>query len=191
MSAFLYAGLIAAGLSAPADATTYNVDVVSGTDSIVGTISTDGATGTLAAADITGVDVVVSPNNGSSNYTIDIGAGCTFPTSCISVGGSSLQATATTLSFEFETTTFAALQVTSFFLGPYFDLEDSAYAAGGQVVVSGGIGGTTTDEPAPSSDVIGVAATPLPAALPLFAGGLGALGLFGWRRKKKSATLAA
>ena len=39
-------------------------------------------------------------------------------------------------------------------------------------------------------DVIGVAATPLPAALPLFAGGLGALGLFGWRRKK-SATLAA
>jgi len=34
------------------------------------------------------------------------------------------------------------------------------------------------------------AATPLPAALPLFAGGLGTLGLLGWRRKKK-ATLAA
>jgi hypothetical protein len=31
------------------------------------------------------------------------------------------------------------------------------------------------------------AATPLPAALPLFASGLGALGLLGWRRKKKSA----
>ncbi len=30
-----------------------------------------------------------------------------------------------------------------------------------------------------------VAATPLPAALPLFASGLGALGLFGWRRKRK------
>src|SRR5262249_14255337 len=27
-------------------------------------------------------------------------------------------------------------------------------------------------------------ATPLPAALPLFAGGLGALGLLGWRRKR-------
>jgi hypothetical protein len=36
-----------------------------------------------------------------------------------------------------------------------------------------------------------VAATPLPAALPLFASGLGALGLFGWRRKKKAAVLAA
>jgi hypothetical protein len=31
------------------------------------------------------------------------------------------------------------------------------------------------------------AATPLPATLPLFATGLGALGLFGWRRKRKNA----
>jgi len=30
--------------------------------------------------------------------------------------------------------------------------------------------------------------TPLPAALPLFATGLGAMGLFGWRRKRKNAT---
>ena len=32
-----------------------------------------------------------------------------------------------------------------------------------------------------------VAPTPLPAALPLFATGLGALGLLGWRRKRKHA----
>jgi hypothetical protein len=37
----------------------------------------------------------------------------------------------------------------------------------------------------------GAAATPLPAALPLFATGLGGLGLLGWRRKKKAAALAA
>ena len=36
-----------------------------------------------------------------------------------------------------------------------------------------------------------VAATPLPAALPLFATGLGALGVLGWRRKRKKAALAA
>jgi hypothetical protein len=30
--------------------------------------------------------------------------------------------------------------------------------------------------------------TPVPAALPLFATGLGALGLLGWRRKRKAAT---
>ena len=33
--------------------------------------------------------------------------------------------------------------------------------------------------------------TPLPGALPLFATGLGALGLLGWRRKRKTAALAA
>ncbi len=33
-------------------------------------------------------------------------------------------------------------------------------------------------------------ATPLPAALPLFASGLGALGLLGWRRKRKAAVSA-
>jgi len=35
------------------------------------------------------------------------------------------------------------------------------------------------------------ASTPVPAALPLFATGLGALGLLGWRRKRKTAALAA
>ena len=35
------------------------------------------------------------------------------------------------------------------------------------------------------------AATPLPAALPMFASGLAALSLIGWRRKKKAAALAA
>jgi hypothetical protein len=38
---------------------------------------------------------------------------------------------------------------------------------------------------------VAAAATPLPAALPLFATGLGALGLLGWRRKKKAVALAA
>jgi hypothetical protein len=36
-----------------------------------------------------------------------------------------------------------------------------------------------------------VSQTPLPGALPLFATGLGALGLLGWRRKKKAAALQA
>jgi len=39
--------------------------------------------------------------------------------------------------------------------------------------------------------VSGVSKTPLPAALPLFAGGVGALGFFGWRRKRKTAAPAA
>jgi hypothetical protein len=39
--------------------------------------------------------------------------------------------------------------------------------------------------------VLNAAAVPLPAALPLFATGLGALGLLGWRKKRKNAALAA
>ena len=35
-----------------------------------------------------------------------------------------------------------------------------------------------------------LSSTPLPAALPLFATGLGAMGLFGWRRKRKNAIAA-
>jgi hypothetical protein len=34
-------------------------------------------------------------------------------------------------------------------------------------------------------------ATPLPAALPLLAGGIGLFGLLGWRRKRNAAALAA
>jgi hypothetical protein len=34
-----------------------------------------------------------------------------------------------------------------------------------------------------------VTPVPLPAALPLFATGLGAMGLLGWRRKRKAATI--
>jgi hypothetical protein len=41
-----------------------------------------------------------------------------------------------------------------------------------------------------TSTAIQVSATPLPAALPLFTTGLGALGLLGWRRKRKSAAAA-
>jgi hypothetical protein len=36
-----------------------------------------------------------------------------------------------------------------------------------------------------------IAEVPLPAAFPLFATGLGAFGLLGWRRKKKAAAIAA
>jgi hypothetical protein len=39
--------------------------------------------------------------------------------------------------------------------------------------------------------VVRISIVPLPATLPLFASGLGALGLLGWRKKRKTAALAA
>jgi len=53
-----------------------------------------------------------------------------------------------------------------------FTIDDVRFGIAGQVVV-----------PGPGT-------VPLPAALPLFTTGLGALGLLGWRRKKKAAALA-
>jgi hypothetical protein len=45
----------------------------------------------------------------------------------------------------------------------------------------------TTEEDDLLASVAGTATpTPLPAALPLFATGIGALGLLGWRRKRKA-----
>jgi hypothetical protein len=40
-----------------------------------------------------------------------------------------------------------------------------------------------------SGTATAIGTTPIPAALPLFASGLGALGLFGWRRKRKARML--
>jgi hypothetical protein len=54
-----------------------------------------------------------------------------------------------------------------------------------------GTGGNCELGGAPVSGGVEITSTPLPAALPLFATGLGAMGLFGWRRKRKSAAAVA
>jgi len=61
------------------------------------------------------------------------------------------------------------------------DATDNYYDLTGTLVSSGGAFAGPTY----------VAATPLPATLPLFATGVGALGLFGWRRKRKNAAALA
>ena len=58
-------------------------------------------------------------------------------------------------------------------------------------------GGDCSDNPTAvrvemtASATVSSGATPLPAALPLFASGLGAMGFIGWRRKRKTVTRAA
>lgn len=68
---------------------------------------------------------------------------------------------------------------------PIFDQQ------GPPIRVSGLIVGFDDPEAIGTWDITIQAATPLPGALPLFASGLGALGLFGWRRKRKAAARAA
>ena len=66
------------------------------------------------------------------------------------------------------------------FFDPYFFLDQNFVDLGYSITVSPGIGNSLEL----------ASATPLPAALPLFATGLGSLGLLGWRRKRKVAALA-
>jgi hypothetical protein len=67
-------------------------------------------------------------------------------------------------------------------------LTDSATYDGATFASLGVTPGTyvwTWGTGADQSFTLEIGTTPLPAALPLFAGGLGALGLFGWRKKRK------
>jgi hypothetical protein len=64
-----------------------------------------------------------------------------------------------------------------------FECANTCTEADGATVTGFAVDGLITDG--------GPSATPLPAALPLFASGLATLGFLGWRRKRKGAALAA
>jgi len=75
----------------------------------------------------------------------------------------------------------------------YFDIAGLGFgvANGDQVNIYDPQGAQVIVNSGPSnSGTFTLTATPLPAALPLFAGGLGVMGLFGWRRKRKAAAIA-
>jgi len=63
---------------------------------------------------------------------------------------------------------------------------------GGGIPLATAVAITCGENPAPcNAEITGFSGeftpvTPLPAALPLFATGLGAMGLFGWRRKRRA-----
>jgi hypothetical protein len=62
---------------------------------------------------------------------------------------------------------------------------------GNSIIGFNGFGDATTDISGTWTTSLGAVATPLPAALPLFAGGLGVMGLLGWRRKRKASAAIA
>jgi hypothetical protein len=163
------------GVATPSHALIYDVNFNDGTNSVTGTITTNGHTGVLLSTDITGWNLVFHAGGGTG---ITIG---TVP----SFFGSPLVASTSVLDFEPTSGDVA------FVNGDFWQLLGTSHSPpfGAMVFVRNGV--TTTDPfTAPFNDLpIGVAepdTTPLPAALPLFATGLGALGLLGWRRKWKN-----
>jgi hypothetical protein len=76
---------------------------------------------------------------------------------------------------------------------PSFDFSESITASAAKLDPGSNVyfllseGGTLYSGFYGSISTLSVNATPLPAALPLFATGLGVMGLLGWRRKRQSA----
>jgi hypothetical protein len=175
------AALVLVGASQASANTIYAFSDTAGSLSVSGTITTDGDTGTLSLSDIV-----------SWQFTIT-GAGCPCSASGTNVAltGSDLTASGTNLLFNFSDS--AANQ---FVIGTH--TEDVLWASAGENPPSGP-GLVQINSPTQGGNAFFTgdlviasvpAATPLPAALPLFASALGGLGLLGWRRKRKAALAA-
>lgn len=186
----------------PAAATTYYLNNIS--DLVTGSITTDGKTGVLSYNDILNWNLTIAANSQNQPNCASYGS-CNFsyvltPTdSQVILEGNDLFATKTgVLLFNYSDTSSGR-----------FDFAGNNGGNGALVALltAGWTGNSTgylqvsVNTPlvygyGPESGNQAVAATPLPAALPLFISGLGGMGLFGWWRKRKdkrknSATLAA
>jgi hypothetical protein len=108
----------------------------------------------------------------------------------------------TSFSLEVSTNNGGLYTVTAKALGPGMTLLDTEIVTATAIGVPGTVPIITvtgsditslviTSTNDSSGILIAEGITPLPAALPLFATGLGALGLLGWRRKRKARAAAA
>jgi hypothetical protein len=186
-SGFLGLGLAVLALT-PAAATTYDVTEDVGSFVVTGTITTNGDIGVLNATDILSWSLTITDgkkvtllNNSDSN---------------LSLSGDDLTATKTNLVFDFDDTdrrTGGELEFTEKGASsPYIKLL-SAYVDGS----SDGVFEVFADDKKQQEEcqncddgsIIALAQSPLPAALPLFAAGVGAVGLL-IRRRKRNASAA-
>jgi len=163
----------------------YGVDLSVGAGSVTGTITTDGTTGTLSSGNITAWDLKLS--DGSNTFVLQPSV-----TSTALIFGNQTSATATGLFFNFGGTGLQSLifEGSNVASGQSdailcFGTTGSCFAGVGAGITL--TGGPLTNEFTAQSGLVEIGqAVPLPTALPLFATGLGGLGLLGWRRKRKA-----
>jgi hypothetical protein len=169
-----------------ASASTYNYDVSYdvGGSLVTGTFVTDTNSGALAASDFVSWSLTYQGTTISGGPTVEI------------INGDPLTATATGITFDplapHGAIVFSANNLTLDFDSlnePGTGLAVFRECALGQCNATAF--STFTSALTIANGGAPIAATPLPAALPLFAGGLSALGLLGWRRKRKAAAQAA
>ena len=190
---------------AEATSITYNVSGSVGTlsDGILsfsGTITTSSSSnipGFLGSGDISGWDIKITGY--SESFTLQPG-----PDNFIEfLGTSDLLASSTTLSWN-TSSNVASTFPSEFLIEEEFSAPHKAFILFQQSSVTdvsvltidaeNNGGGLQHNSDLSSNFIFGTAAatTPIPAALPLFATGLGGLGFLGWRRRRKNvAALAA
>jgi len=173
----------------------YSVNITEGPNDLDGTITTDGTIGLLASSNITAWSLTISSSGAPVTLTGTPG------NSVLSLTSMNLSATSTALSWNFSGPMGSLMfEGTGMLTGDYAAFVSFGDASGGvfQTFILGSpriaeltsgcqVIASTTTSATPSC----LATTPLPAALPLFVTGLGALGLLGWRRKRKAAAQVA
>jgi hypothetical protein len=162
-----------------------NFDAGDGVNSVTGTITTNGHFGALSSTDITGWNLVIHTGPVSE---ISIGANP-------SITGVPLEASSTVIDFEPANGSVSFINGISFWqlLGTSLIPPN-----GGMVFFNDFLHNNTVpflsptrDLPIAIAELTPPATTPLPAALPMFMGGAGLIGLLSRCRKKKSTALAA
>ena len=166
---------------------TYLVDLtVTGggkTGTVVGSITTDGALGTLATSDIVAWNLTL--NGDGASYTISN----TDPTAFIQIVGSDVAATAADLSFDFGGSTGNLLFQDGMFLGTHYLCAEIGGGACllGELVVPIYYMDTSSvySDPIPTGSVVIGTAVPEPSAWALMLAGFAGLGLVGYRQSRK------
>jgi hypothetical protein len=199
-------GLIACmALIGPAEASeiTYNMNINDDGVVVIGTITTDGTIGALSDADIISYALTTQWTGPSPPATAQTSVACSSScstnvniTSSLPGATPELIASATQITFDFPGNQYDYLTIGNISSGNYIFLGD-AQGYGGEFATEGVVGIYIAAYPYINFDTddliatAAVATTPLPGALPLFATGIGAMGMLGWRRKRKNAAAIA
>jgi hypothetical protein len=192
--------ILLGGSAAGATPYEYDVNLTLGSDPVFGSILTDCNNCTLAQSDIVGWSLSYTVpysggNGGVTTLSLDDQPGQFFY-----VVGNGLTATPSGMYFNFDSIDLSLGQLYGnpsnpigsqlSFYDDFSNIPGSSDLPGFYLLGTAPAGG----DPQPQlyfaesgNFLLATSATPLPAAFPLFATGLGALGLLGWRRKLKKA----